>query len=148
VSQREASRTAPDWGTLREHALEPANLPRVLAGIGFSRQVGPIPRGGSRLFRRQDLRRPTRHIPRETCAALNRAYMARPCRLLVRDPPPGPRLIIDLDTVTGAWQDPTGGQRGEDVIDLAALALGCRYGQAAWRVARLCGLPQVPHGHG
>lgn len=136
---------APNWPLLALHALVPANLPRVLAGIGFTRQCGPFPRGGSGLYQRRDLSRPSRHFWRSHCADLNNVYMDRPCRLLVREAEP--RLVIEIDTVTGEWCDTTGGLRGESIIDLAALALGCRYGQAGYRIARLCGLWEVPVGN-
>lgn len=136
----------PDWYCLHLHAL--AHLPRVLAGMGFTRQVGPLPWGGTPLYRRDRLLRyrtlrpgyvsPWRDRDRAEIAASNRAIMTDPVRLAL------PRGIYVAE-ITGEWSDETGGARGESLIELGAMMWSCRFGQAGFRIARLCGLGEVPH---
>ena len=140
----------PDWHALHLHALD--HLPRVLAGMGFSRIAGPLPWGGTPLYDRRALHRyrapPGRPSPwaaqdRADLAHLNRGRMAEPVRLALAPIGPAARAIY-VSEVRGDWSDETGGARGETLMDLGALGWSCRYGQAGWRIARLAGLDAIP----
>lgn len=128
---------APDWACLHLHALAPANLPRVLAGFGFDRIHGPMPRGGVPV-----LARPPFAVLVEPWPGYHAELAGWPCRLLVRDS--APRLAVYVCEVDGAWSDARGGARDESLIGLGAYAWNCRWGSAGARIARLCGLAGVP----
>lgn len=126
----------PDWIALQEHALD--HLPRVLGAMGFTRNVGPLPWGGTPLYDRGGLLRGGLPVGRTIAAERNRARMQSPVRLVL------PRGIYVCET-RGNWSDESGGARGDTLMDLGALMWGCRFGQAGFRIARLCGLEGLPH---
>jgi hypothetical protein len=158
-----------NWRMVELTAMEPGNLPRAIAGLGFTSTIGPVPRGAlpefaPRYYRFRPLRTrlaaadaiASRGVPgwdyladgravradwfeRRRVAAINRELFTRPCRLLMRD-----RLGVLFDEVTGEWRHHAGGARGDSIIDLAAMMLGIPYGKAGYRLARLCGLDGVP----
>jgi hypothetical protein len=45
---------------------------------------------------------------------------------------------------SGAWRSDDGVERGDDLISLAALRLGCRPGKAIGRLCRAIGLVAIP----
>jgi hypothetical protein len=161
--------TAPkiDFALVHEHAL--AYLPRVLAGMGFSRVAGPMPRGGVAGFEpryeaapgwRKRIGATDTHsargmgqftaaacdaldrddaIQRERIAARNRERNLRPAYLCA-----SPDLAIRICTVTGAWASVSGGANGDDLVSLGSLRWNCKGGPAAFRIARLAGLDNLP----
>ena len=136
-----APATRPDWRVLQLYAVD--HLPRVLAGMGFTRAVGPLPWGSTPLFALSDLLRGW-HMGRDRAADSNRARLHSPVRLVMPPPAPDARGIYVCET-RGNWSDETGGARGDTLMDLGALVWGCRFGQAGFRIARLCGLEGLPH---
>lgn len=168
------AKSPPDWLCLHLYALEPANLPRVLAGMGFDRAHGPMPRGGVPVLARP----PQRHLPwRQRLAASNTVaasglFAGRWARESVRSAQDancrarvevearnalwaampcrlmvresGPPRAVYVCQDTGEWADARGGARGESLVALGAYMWGLSFGRAGWRLARLCGLPAVP----
>lgn len=163
----------PDWPLLNLLALEPQRFGRVLAGLGFDRITPPLPRGGVPDFapayrRLRPWQARLQHsdtaqakgwragawtadafaawdrgdaADRAAVAEINRAMARAPCRLCIRD---DPREAVWLAEDSGEWRSVGGGAFGDDLASLAAFLWRCRYGQAGWRIARLCGLAQVP----
>ena len=138
----------PDWYCLQLHALE--HLPRVLAGMGFARSIGPMPWGGTPLYDRRALQRvrtlrhgyrsPWADTDRSHVGKSNRARMREPVRLMI-----SPQRAIYVSEIRGDWSDETGGARGDSLMELGALMWGCRFGQAGYRIAKLAGLDGVPN---
>lgn len=176
------------WWRIAEAALEPDNLPRVLAGMGFQMRAATFARGeiawwrpeyrGHRGWRSRHRGSPTLagrgfragafpaeaearldaqdERDRELVAGVNRAVRDAPVLLMVRwrdrfSPSrvdgawcPVPPTAIYIDTRSGEWRSLCNAVRGVDLVELAALMWGGRYGRAALGVARLCGMRRVP----
>lgn len=116
-SQRRPAAEAPDWGFLNLILLDHEHLPVVLARMGL-RVVAALP------------------TPEWWSAP-------GPVLLLAPAAEDGPHLYVDASGVAG-WRDGENIRRGADIASLGAVRWGCRYGQAAWRLARLCGLDGLP----
>jgi hypothetical protein len=80
---------------------------------------------------------------REPLARLNRALRDSTVRLFGLG-----RRIILVDTYDGEWRSADGANRGYCLIELGAWRWACRFGQAGYRIARLCGLRSVPRTEG
>lgn len=127
----------PYWPAVTDEALrEPASLARALAAMGFT---GAEP-AGTRLA--WDAIWPPVYTPwpaksphRPVAAANNRATRDAPVVACLSD-----RGLFLLDARIGEWTTPARVQRGDDLPSLGALMWGCRYGQAAHRIARAIGL--------
>lgn len=165
---------APDWALVKIHSLEPEAFPRVIVALGFDRLTPPMPRGGVQGFEPTYSRHRSWRVryhdsachaakgwranawsakaveqhdacdaaERQRIGAFNRALCHRPVRLAIRDG--ATRDCVWIDETSGEWAHANGGAHGEDLIALGAFMLGCRYGQAAYRIARACGLPGLP----
>lgn len=137
----------PAWDVVRIAALQEHNIARVVAGLGFDRVVAEFRRGELAWWL------PTywttaspvgRFLGREPSAELNRALRdSRVLMLLRRDPQAV--IYLDTDMGGGCWRDLSGAQRGDCIISLAMVMLKePRFGRAAMRLARLCGLGSIP----
>lgn len=168
---------APFWRVAHEAALEPDNLPRVLAGMGFLRRLFTARRGEIQWWQPDYHRvRPAllrlrdcgAHAARglqagewsaDALAALDaeevraRAAVAevnrmmRDSEVLFMQAPkdrPFAMVLIDIGAGDGAWRSPDHAVRGDCLISLGALMWGERYGRAARRIARLCGIYALP----
>jgi len=138
---------ALNWGFVASLALDPENLPRVLAGMGFDRRVTTLRRGDIRWWQPPyaaigAVPLAARAHRREHCAAINRAMAERPVLMMHRYEP---ETTIFIDTVEGCWRSLDHAQRGPDLVALGALMWEVRPGRAAHRIARLCGLPEAPY---
>jgi hypothetical protein len=155
-----AALPSPDLALIAEHAMQPRIAARVLERMGFERYAGPMPRGGVAGFD-VGYARPDRDLRekvarrygaaqaalfachrRAEAAGFNRNLAAHAVLLLAGDS--APATAVWFDTVSGEWRDTSGGQAGQDILTLGAVMWQCRLGQAAWRCARIAGLP---HGH-
>ena len=138
----------PLWASVNDEALlSSAALARVLAGMGFVARVSTSTRGAI-VWWPADYLRPSAKTPghRAACATTNRRM--RDAEVLLMLTPE--RTLFAVDTYSGEWRTPDGAQLGDDLISLGMLRWSCRFGQAANRIARLCGLrdiPKAPH-HG
>jgi hypothetical protein len=146
-------------------AAPPAAQARVLRAMGFTRFVGPMPRGGLSSFPpvyrpfipwRRRLAPVDSYSPeaaaawdaddllaRERVRAINHDLNRRPCLLLVRDAPD--RWAVYLDQASGEWATPSGGAYGDDITSLGAAAWNCSPGWAASRIAQVLGLKDTPY---
>lgn len=143
----------PDWRLVHLLAQQDHELPRVLALMGFdqrararglaglverywpddARPLFPPDRAAHAMFRERD---------RAEAVARWMEKLRAECWLMRRqDPRTDVWLRAGWDC---SWRDAAGGARGEDLISLGAYMLGISYGQAGWRLARLCGYPKVP----
>jgi hypothetical protein len=52
--------------------------------------------------------------------------------------------VFWIDIGSGQWRSADNAQRGRDLISLAAMLWGCKYGRAAWRISQLCNLREIP----
>lgn len=132
----------PLWASVNDEALlSSAALARVLAGMGFVARVGTSIRG-SIVWWAPDYLRPSAKTPghRAACGVVNRHI--RDAEVLLMLTPE--RILFAVDTYSGEWRTPDGAQLGDDLISLGMLRWSCRYGQAANRIARLCGLRDIP----
>ena len=120
LQDKHRSRPPSVWTMLNWIALEPENLPVVLANMGFTGRLSKHPRGELAWWPKTDW---------EVYA------MGRPRGL--------PTIFIDIGS--GMWRTEDGYQRGADLIALAAFIWGLPYGKAAFRVARICGLRELPN---
>lgn len=126
----------PDWQSVTDEALrEPANLARVLAAMGFSEHSGIVTRGILATIWPPPYFRASRHIPRDTAAAMNRAIRDGAVHMLAHS-----QGCYAVCGRSGEWRNNSGAQRGDDLPSLGALMWGCRYGQAAFRIAQIIGL--------
>lgn len=135
----------PLWASVNDEALlSSAALARVLAGMGFVARVGTSIRG-SIVWWAPDYLRPSAKTPghRAACGAVNRHI--RDAEVLLMLTPE--RTLFAVDTYSGEWRTPDGAQLGDDLISLGMLRWSCRFGQAANRIARLCGLRDIPKAH-
>jgi len=109
----------PDWHLLNYLALDPDNLPSVLAGMGFTLRLTSWPRSTLASWPNTDWTVYLLALPTRRC--------------------------ILLDTGSGHWRDSLlGAPRGHDLISLGSWTWSCRYGRSAWRIARTCGLRHLP----
>lgn len=128
----------PDWAAVTAEALrEPASLARVVAGMGFSRHLGELPRGSIAWWTPDYAS--GEGARRHGMAALNRSMRDAAVILLAHQD-----RVIAVDSRSGEWRSADGAQAGADLPSLGALMWGCRYGQAAGRIARILGLRQIP----
>ncbi len=82
---------------------------------------------------------------RAAVAEVNR--MMRDSEVLFMQAPkdrPFAMVLIDIGAGDGAWRSPDHAVRGDCLISLGALMWGERYGRAARRIARLCGIYALP----
>lgn len=131
------------WWVAHEAAM--LQLPRVLAGMGFTRHLGPLPRGGVAGFEPAYATGVTIGLgvcTREEAALRNRIAARRACRLMVRED--APKIACWVCQLTGEWRDARGGAFGEDLLTLGAYAWSISYGRAAHRIARLAGHGELP----
>lgn len=131
----------PDWPAVTFEALQtPASLMRVLAAMGFTKHVATVRRGDvATWFPPTYLAAGLKH-PHRTCfAAVNRAMRDAEVHLM-RDA----AGITAVCSYQGEWRTPNGAQAGDDLASLGAVRWGCRYGQAAGRIAQIVGLRRIP----
>lgn len=161
--------TRPFWTSVNDEALrEPAALMRALAGMGFSRHLTTFARGEIRWWQPDYIRptiSPSGTVEQQESFAATRRGEAAPVNRAMRDATvhvlaaaarpalrvgPDGRTVLHtatlyfVDSYGGAWRSADGAQLGEDLISLGMLRWGCRYAQAAGRVARLIGLEEIP----
>ena len=128
----------PDWRAVTDEALlDPASLARVLAGMGFAKHLGTIPRGEVPFWRPDYAQGPGAR--RHGFGSLNRSL--RDALVHVLHDPAAQFLVCSH---AGEWRTHDGSQRGDDLPSLGALRWGIRYGQAAGRIARIIGLRRIP----
>lgn len=148
----------PYWPIVTDIALQEDNLPRVLAAL-FPLYCGSIPRGSFVWWQPDYLRfRQPQRVAAADAAAMatreawdtrDRAFIGGINRNM-RDAPvylladTDQMRITVVDGMTGEWRSVDGAQRGNDLPSLGALRWTIRYGQAAFRIARLCGLKSIP----
>lgn len=128
----------PDWFAVTCEALQtPASFARALAGMGFRRHIGTIPRGDIPFWPPAYARGPMAR--RHHMAGLNRSLRDAPVHIL---------MTADAQFLVcswaGEWRRHDGAQAGDDLPSLGALMWGCKYGQAAGRIARAIGLRKIP----
>lgn len=85
-------------------------------------------------------------VEREDAAAVNRAMRDSPV-LLMLAPKDRPFRLVLIDTGhgMGCWRDPANAVRGDCLIALGMLMWReDRFGRAAARIARLCGMRRIP----
>lgn len=132
----------PLWASVNDEALlSPASLARVLAGMGFSARIASTTRGAI-VWWPADYLRPSPKTPghREACATTNRHIRDAEVLLMLDQA----HTLTAVDSYSGEWRTPDGSQLGHDLISLGMLRWSCRFGQAANRIARLCGLRDIP----
>jgi len=71
-------------------------------------------------------------------------WMQSPVWIMVRNTPPAPELVVELDPITFNWASRTGGARGDSIVSLVSWMLGIRPSQAAYRIMRACGREEIP----
>lgn len=139
----------PYWPALTIEAMQPDNLPRVLGSMGFDRYCGSIPRGSIAWWRPAYVsvladtfksygERGAVYLAnrRQEASGLNRAMRDSPVHLLAS----GERLtLVDEWCGEGVWRTADGANRGDTLIDLGMWRWGCKFGQAANRIARSIG---------
>ena len=131
----------PDWRAVTYEALlEPSRTMRVLAGLGFHAYHGTISRGTIRWWQPPYLFAASNNPHRPCFARVNRAMRDAEVHILSD----ADRRITAVCSYEGEWRTADGAQRGDDLASLGALRWGCRYGQAASRIARLIGLDRIP----
>ncbi len=108
---------SPDWDRLNLLLLDYEHLPVALARMGL-RFAAVLP-------------------------CLRWWDVPGPVLLLVPTGPGLPPVYLDSSGL-GGWRALENVHRGSDLASLGAWRWGCRYGQAAWRLARLCGMPALP----
>ena len=131
----------PDWQCVTDEALrEPAATMRALASMPFRRYVGAVPRGDVPFWPPSYMRAPATLAGRRAdVAATNRRLRDAPVHILMTD---AAQFLVC--SYAGEWRRFDGAQAGDDLPSLGALMWGCRYGQAAGRIARIIGLRQIP----
>jgi hypothetical protein len=122
------------------HALE--LLPRVLAELGCGKLVTMLPRPRWWFAYRVPEEVAARHGTR-----LQSLQESIPAILMVRltaTAPGEPRDtdILYIDQATGEWDCPDLCRCGDDLVALAAWRWGLSPTKAAWRLAKICGLPR------
>lgn len=130
----------PDWSAVTYEALrDPSGLMRVFADMGFTKHLGTIPRGYLRWWVPDYLTAHAKSRHRACYAAVNRNLRDADVHILMHD---GVTTLIC--SYAGEWRVGSGAQRGNDLPSLGALRWGCKYGQAAGRIARLIGMDRIP----
>ena len=136
----------PCWDTVNDTALQPDNLPRVLAAMDLDGYLGTIQRGAIKWWPPGYLRPLPCEWPPGRAQHGIAAYRARlgPINRAMRDADVvlmqlGGRVIC-IDTYQGEWRAGDGANRGRNLLDLGVWRWACRYGQAGNRIARLCGI--------
>lgn len=147
---------------MNEEALRADTLPRVLKAMAFDHYCGSAPRGSVRWWPPDYIAGPTsaavaawfpprapdvRHAciadfcrhQREPLARFNRALRDAEVHLSAL----GQRIIL-VSSFEGEWRSADGANRGFDLIELGMWRWACGFGQAAYRIARRCGLRAVP----
>lgn len=149
-------RVAPYWPMLTNEALQPENLPRVLASMGFDRYLGSVARGTIRWWPPEYSRPPSldamRAYPREIAEAfivsrraalapLNRALRDSPVHLLAT----GERVVcIDEFGGEGEWRTADGANRGPSLVSLGEWRWGCDFRRALNKIAHVIGMRSMP----
>lgn len=148
-------RVAPYWPLLASEALQPENLPRVLASMGFDRYLGSVARGTIRWWPPEYSRPPSlealRAYPREIAEAFIAARRAdlAPVNRALRDSPVhllsiGERVVcIDEFGGEGEWRTNDGANRGPDILTLGAWRWHVPLRDAGQRLAHVLQM-QVP----
>lgn len=148
----------PYWPAMTGEAMQPDNLPRVLAAMGFDRHCGTIPRGSIAWWRPDyiTIRMPERFPPAADPAAQSASYRARrvadlgPVNRWMRDSEvhllaSGDRIIcVDTGAGDGEWRSADGANRGRDLIDLGMWRWSCKFGQSASRIQKIIGMAAIP----
>lgn len=140
----------PYWPAVTVEAIQPHNLPRVLASMGFERHCGTVPRGSIAWWRpayvavlpdtfRAYGERGAAYLAsrRADAAALNRDMRDSPVHLLALQ---GRIILVDEWAGEGEWRSADGANRGENLIDLGMWRWSTSFGKAGARIARNIGL--------
>jgi len=131
----------PDWSAVAFEAFhDDANFARVLADMKFARHHYAAPRGLIECW------------PPDYAASSS----ASPHRPMIGQNNRSRRdadvhFVSDADTLflieahpPGPWRTASGAQRGDDISTLGMLRWDCRFGQAAYRIARIIGMRAIP----
>lgn len=127
----------PDWSAVTAEALRTdAGLARVFAAMGFTRHVAGATRDTFAFCWTPAYATCPASSPHRAIYAGNNRHR--------RDAPvhgigDGHGIYL-VDAATGEWRSAAGDQRGDDLPSLGMLRWGCRYGQAASRIARTIGI--------
>jgi len=111
-------RGKPDWEHLNLLACDEDNLGVVLGAMSLTERVAVLPRDAW----------PDRKADHDI-------WMMRL---------PGHDIMVAVDSGSGAWRHGRL-ENGTDLISLGAWRWNLRWGQAAWRIARVLGLRELPH---
>jgi hypothetical protein len=117
-AERRGRKVGFDWAMLNLIALDEENLPVICVHCDFKKRLT--------VFRRGELA-DWPNPAHEIYAMLHKNG-----------------CVFWIDVGSGQWRRADNSQRGRDLISLAAMLWKCRYGQAAWRISRLCNLPGIP----
>jgi hypothetical protein len=140
---------APAWSFANTCAgFDDAAMARCLVAMGL-RRVAVVSRGQVAWWP-PDYHRAGLHADRPALARVNR--FIRDSRVFVMRagapggviPAPDLLLLVDVDAGDGAWRTCSGGAVGEDWIGLGAFCWRLSRGQAAARIARVCGYRRLP----
>lgn len=146
------SESKPYWPSVTIAAM--GTLPRVLASMGFDRHCGVVRRGDiawwrpdyvsvqAGLFDRYG-ERSTAYLTqrRADAAMLNRAMRDSPVHLLALS---GRIIVVDEWCGDGMWRSADGANLGNNLIDLGMWRWSCKFGQAAYRIAKTIGMNNIP----
>lgn len=152
--------TGPDRPFVAALALDPENLPRALAAMGFNARLARFQRGEVKWWQPDYCRLPAdsldrarrgdaqagRYIAnrRTDLGAINRAMAAASVHVMLRSEP---EMVVCVDADTGEWRSPDNAVRGDDLVSLGSLMWGVGIGHACHKLARACGHAEAPLAH-
>jgi hypothetical protein len=150
----------PDRRFIAALALDPENLPRALAAMGFNERVACVARGDMKWWQPDYCRLPADSLDRARrgdaqaarfiasrradLGAINRGMAAASVHVMRRAEP---ERVICLDADTGEWRSPDNAVRGDDLVALASLMWAVGLGHACHKLARACGHAEAPLAH-
>jgi hypothetical protein len=150
----------PDRAFIAALALDPENLPRVLAALGFNDRAIHTRRGAIQWWQPDYCRLPADGLDRARrgdaqalrfiasrradLGAINRAMSGAAVHVMHRHEP---ETIICVDGDTGEWRSPDNAVRGDDLVALASLMWGVGMAHACHKLARVCGHAEAPRAH-
>lgn len=157
VSRFRRPGATPDRPFVAALALDPENLPRALAAMGFDARVACLRRGDIAWWTPDYFRLPNTDLLRARCGeaqvarflASRRDQLARINRGLADSPVyvmhrVEPDTVICVDATAGEWRSPSNAVRGDNIVALASLMWRTNLAAACHRLARACGLAEAP----